>query len=180
MTPTAPQLNALAAKIGAFLASIVPTGTPVIQGPVNRVPAPKDSHVMFSFLFERRIRTNVVSYATFAPDQGFRQVEQGTEVHVQFDFYAAGAEGNQQVVGSWAAAVSTLWRDEYGCDALAPDAAPLFIDDARGIPLISGEDQYVGRFTCTAVLQYNPVTSVPQQFADEAQVSLVLANQLES
>jgi hypothetical protein len=98
-------------------------------------------------------------------------------VHVQFDFYAAGSDANQQVVGSWAAAVSTLWRDEFGCAALAPDAAPLFIDDARGIPLISGEDQYVGRFTSTAVLQYNPVTSVPQEFADEAIVSLVLANQ---
>lgn len=179
MTPTAPQLNALAAKIGAFLVSIVPEGTPVIQGPVNRVPAPKDSHVMFSFLFERRIRTNVISYEDGAP-AGLKNVEQGTELHVQFDFYAGGNEGNQQVVGSWASAVSTLWRDEFGCDALAPDASPLFIDDARGIPLISGEDQYVGRFTCTAVLQYNPVTSVPQQFADEAQVSLVLANQLES
>jgi hypothetical protein len=184
MTPTVPEWSAVAAKIGALLASIVPEGTPILQGPVNRVAQPAASHVMFSYLFERRLRTNVSTYTRPdpvppppGPIEGTRDIEQGTEIHVQLDFYAR--TGDMQTVAKWAAAVSTLWRDEYACDALAPEAAPLYIDDARGAPLAFGEQQYVGRWISTAVLQVNPVTSVPQEFAAEAEVSLVLANALE-
>lgn len=179
MTPTTPELSAIAAKIGAFLTGIVPSGTEIIQGPVNRVPQPVVDHVMFTFLFERRLRTNVSTYDDSDPEAGLRNIEQGTEVHLQFDFYAA-SDANMQTVGKWAAAVSTLWRDEYGVDALAPEASPLYIDDARGAPLSLGEMQYVARWISTAVLQFNPVTSVPQEFADEADVTLVLANVLEN
>jgi hypothetical protein len=180
MTPTTPELSAIAARVGAFLASIVPSGTPILQGPLNRVPQPKESHILFTYLFEQRLRTNQSAYTLPvgpAPAIGARDVEQGTEVHLQFDFYAA--DGDLQTVAKWANAVSTLWRDEYGTAALAPDAAPLYIDSAQGAPLSLGEKQYVGRWISTAVMQYNPVTTVPQEFADEAEVTLVLANQLE-
>lgn len=176
-----PTLAALAAKIGAFLTAVVPSGTEVIQGPVNKVPQPVGSHVMFTFLFDRRLRTNVTTYTRPidpAPAAGTRDIEQGTEIHVQLDFYAA-SEADMQPIGNAAVAVSTLWRDEYGCDALAPDASPLYIDQAQGAPLALGEEQYVGRWISTGVLQYNPVTSVPQEFADEADIALVLANELE-
>lgn len=168
---TAPAVNLIAARVGAFLTSIVPSGTPVIQGPVNRVAQPKEAHVMFTYLFERRSRTNVTDYEDGAPE-GLKIVEQGTEVHYQFDFYAA-SDSDTQVVASWAATASTLWRDEYGCDQLAPVAAPLFIDEARGMPFPLGELQYVARFVSTAILQYNPLTSVGQQFADVAVVGVI-------
>lgn len=183
MTPTVPELSDLAVKIGAFLTGIVPSGTEVLQGSVNRVPQPVGDHVMFTFLLDRRLRTNVTSYTRDAPPPsgpltGTRDIEQGTEIRVQFDFYAA-SEANMQTIARYATAVSTLWRDEYGCDALAPVASPLYIDDARGAPLALGEEQYVGRWISTGVLQYNPVTSVPQEFAAEAEIDLVLANALE-
>jgi hypothetical protein len=179
MTPTAPELAAISARIGAFLAAIVPSGTEIIQGPVNRAPQPTGSHVMFTYLFEQRLRTNVSTYDDTDPEAGLRLIEQGTELHVQFDFYAA-SDSDMQAVARWAAAVSTLWRDEYGVDALAPEASPLYIDNARGAPLALGEEQYVGRWISTAVAQYNPVTTVPQEFADEAEITLVLANALET
>jgi hypothetical protein len=179
MTPTTPELSAVAARVGAFLASIVPLGTPILQGPLNRVPQPSASHILFTYLFEQRLRTNESTYAppiTPAPAAGTRDVEQGTELHLQFDFYAA--DGDMQTVAKWAAAVSTLWRDEYGAAALAPEAAPLYIDSAQGAPLALGEKQYVGRWISTAVLQFNPVTTVPQQFADTLAVALVEADNL--
>lgn len=171
---TAPAVDLIAARIGAFLASIVPGGTPIIQGPLNRVAQPKEAHVMFTYLFERRSRTNVTEYQDGAPE-GQKLVDQGTEVHYQFDFYAA-SDSDTQVVASWAATVSTLWRDEYGCDLLAPVAAPLFIDDARGVPFPLGESQYVARFVSTAVLQYNPVSTLTVQFMDEGVATLIEAN----
>lgn len=178
MMPTTPELDALAIKIRAFLITIADDGIEVIQGPVNRAAQPKGSHVMFTFLFQRRLRTNVSTYDDTDPDAGLRLVEQGTELHLQFDYYAA-SDSDMQPVGKLAVGVSTLWRDEYGCDALAPEASPLYIDDARGAPLALGEEQYVGRWISTAVAQFNPVTSVPQEFADEADITVVLANALE-
>lgn len=183
--PTTPELSAVAASLRTMLLAIVPEGTEVIQGPLNRVAQPKGSHVMFTFLFQRRMRTNVSAYTRPdpvppppGPIEGTRDIEQGTELHVQLDFYAA-SEADMQPIGKAAVAVSTLWRDEYAADALAPHAAPLYIDDARGAPLALGELQYVGRWISTGVMQYNPVTSVPQEFAAEANVALVLANELE-
>lgn len=175
--PTTPELDALAITVRAFLLSIAEDGIEVIQGPVNRVAQPKGSHVMFTFLFQRRLRTNVSTYEDGSP-AGLRHIEQGTELHMQLDYYAA-SDADMQPIGKLAVAVSTLWRDEYGVDALAPEASPLYIDDARGAPLALGEEQYVGRWISTGVLQYNPVTSVPQEFADEADVTVVLANALE-
>lgn len=177
MMPTTPELDALAIKVRAFLLTIAEDGIEVIQGPVNRAAQPKGTHCMFTFLFQRRLRTNVSTYEDGAP-AGLRNIEQGTELHMQLDYYAA-SDSDMQPIGKLAVAVSTLWRDEYGVDALAPEASPLFIDDARGAPLALGEEQYVGRWISTGVLQYNPVTSVPQEFADEADVTVVLANALE-
>jgi hypothetical protein len=66
-----------------------------------------------------------------------------------------------------------LWRDEYGCNMLNPEASPLYTDDARMVPLVTGEEQYLERYVLTAVLQTNPVTTVSQQFADTANVGLI-------
>ncbi len=56
---------------------------------------------------------------------------------------------------------------------LAPDCAPLYIDNARRMPFVTGEEQYYPRYSSTAVLQYNPVTAIPQQFADEASATVI-------
>jgi hypothetical protein len=170
MTPS-PLFDALFVKLRAFLLTIVPSGTEVVRGLGNRVPQPPGAHVVVTPLFTRRLRTNTSTYVDDGSGGGLRNIEQGTEFHVQFDYYGAPA-------ADWAQAVSTLFRDEYGVNALAPDCAPLYIDDARQVPCVTGEEQYLQRFVSTAVCQYNPVTAVPQQFADEAVVGLVEAETL--
>lgn len=165
MTVT-PLFDALFVKLRAFVLAVVPAGTECVKGQENRVPQPLGDHVVITSLFERRLRTNVSTYDDDGSAGGFRNVEQGTEIHFQFDSYGPAATDN-------AARLSTLFRDEYGVAALAPTLSPLYIDDGRLIPLISGEEQYVRRVSQTAVCQYNPVTSIPQQFADEAVVTLV-------
>lgn len=170
MTVT-PLFDALFIKLRAFLLTVVPSGTEVVRGINNRVPQPAGNHIVITPLFERRLRTNVTTYDDDGSAGGFKNLEQGTECHVQFDYYGA-------LAADWSAMVSTVFRDEYGVAALAPDCSPLYIDDARQMALVTGEQQYLQRFTSTAVLQYNPVTSVPQQFADEASVTLVNAETL--
>ena len=168
-----PLFPALFVKLRAFLLTVVPSGTEVVQGLGNRVPQPPGDHIVITGLFERRLRTNVSTYDDdgYGSTPGVRVVEQGTEVHVQFDYYGTNA-------ANWAAMVSTVFRDEYAVAALAPDCSPLYIDDARQMPFITGEEQYLQRFTSTAVLAYNPAVAIPQQFADEAVVGLVEAETL--
>jgi hypothetical protein len=170
MTVT-PLFDALFVKLRAFLLTIVPTGTEVVRGYINRVPQPVGNHIVITGLFERRLRTNIHTYEDDGGLGGTRNIEQGTEVHVQIDYYGA-------IAADWCAMVSTVFRDEYGVAALAPDCSPGYIDDGRNMPLTTGEEQYLQRFCSTAVLFYNPVTTIPQQFADAAGVTLVDAETL--
>lgn len=90
---------------------------------------------------------------------------------MQLDLYGAAS-------GDWAVMLETLLRDETGCIALAgsdptnPICQPLYTSDAVEAPLEDTEDQYEQRWTIEGVLQYNPVTSVPMQFADTLTVTL--------
>lgn len=168
MLIVAPDLDALFLKLQPFIALIVPAGTPVMRAPINRVAQPAVNHVIMTHLFFKRLRTNVTTYDDPAPesDPGTAIAEQGTEVHIQIDFYGLQA-------ANWAQAFETVFRSEFATDALAPTCAPLHADEARMIPLTTGEEQYLERYAVTAVLQYNPVTATPQQFADSASIALV-------
>ncbi len=161
-----PTFVDLFTKLKALIASIVPAGTIVLRGPVNRVPQPDDAHVVMTELFTGRLRTNVETYQDDPESvSGLALYEQGTAVHVQVDFYGSPA-------GEWAVAFETVFRSAYAAAALDPVCAPLHADEARMIPLVTGEQQYEKRYAVTAVLQYTPVVSTPQQFADQADVVL--------
>jgi hypothetical protein len=164
----APNLDALFLKLQPFIGLIVPAGTPIMRAPLNRVAQPAVDHVMMTHLFFKRLRTNVTTYDDPAPESmpGTALAEKGTEVHVQVDFYGS-------LAADWSEAFETLFRSEFATEALAPVCAPLYADEARMIPLVTGEQQYLERYAVTAVLQYNPVAFTPQQFADSASVVLV-------
>jgi hypothetical protein len=179
--PVSPDIDAVMTLLAALLIDVLPSGIDVVQGPVNRAAQPRGGHVVMTHLFSQRTRTNVTRYnrpTDPAPAAGTADMEQGTEIHVQLDFYG-GLGVAPSAPAQWAIAFSTIFRDEYAVDALAPTAAPLYIDDARMIPLVTGEEQFLVRYACTARLQYNPVTTKPQQFAEELDVSLFEASILE-
>lgn len=168
----APTLAAVFTKVRAFLLDaalgVVPAGTIVLRGPINRTAQPSADHIVITPTYRRRLRTNVeVDVDPFPlPDPGAVEIETGTQLHVQVDFY--GAQGSD-----WCAAFTNIWRSEYAVNYLAPECAPLYADEGRMIPLTTGEEQYLERWAVTAVLQYNPVTTVLQQFAGEASVTLI-------
>lgn len=162
-----PTEDAVLAKVDAFVTSIVPTGTIVLRGPVNRAQLPKDPCVIYIPLFYNRLRTNLhTDLDPYPTPGGSTQIEMGTEFSVQVDFYGPDA-------GTWAAAAETLWRDEYACNMLNPECSPLYTDTARLMPLVTGEDQYLERYSLTVALQWNIVAETPQQFADAATAVLI-------
>jgi hypothetical protein len=166
-----PTLDTVFTKVRAYLldpvAGIVPVGTPVIRGPINRAAQPAADHVIITPTARRRLRTNVETDLDPYPSPGGSVlIEAGMQLAIQMDFYGT-------LSGDWAAILSTIWRSEYAVNHLAPDCAPLYADDGRMVPLTTGEEQYLERWTVTAMLQYNPVTTTLQQFADTATVDLI-------
>jgi hypothetical protein len=144
----------------------------VIQGQPNRaaMPAASPGFAMMQATATKRLRTNQDSWAGLAPVS--LATEQGTQVRMQLDLYGANA-------GDWAVILSTLLRSEYACtilagaDPTAPVCQPLYSGDPFQGPLDDSEAQYESRWTVEAVLQYNPVTTVPQDFADTLSVTLI-------
>lgn len=163
-----PTLDDVYAKLGTFIESVVPAGVLVIQMPENRVamPPPIPGFVGMTARLGERIMTNLDRWDPAAVAPVAIEIEQDVRLAVQLDCYGA-------LSGDWAIMLSTVLRDEYACAALAPILSPLYCDAPKFAPLIDGEEQYERRWILSAVMQYNPVTSTPMQFADVANVTLI-------
>jgi len=167
MTTVLPAFDDIMVALRAFLLTIVPNTVEVVQGLGNRVPTPASEFVVMTPLFTGRLATNESVYTDpFPTPGGTRAIKQSTRLDVQLDFYGVAS-------AEWAAMTETLLRDPAGCDALAPSCQPLYADEARQIPYVSGEDQYMARWSLTASFQWNPTTTLSQDFAATLDVTLI-------
>lgn len=140
----------------------------ILQGLPNRsaMPAASPGFVMMQLARMKQLRTPESTWDVTDLNPNQLAVEQGTELRMQLDLYG-------KTSGDWAVMLQTLLRDETGCVALAPTCQPLYASDAHLAPLDDSESQYEQRWTIEAILQYNPVTSVPMQFADTLEVTVI-------
>ena len=162
----APTQSQLLTKLVAFVTGILPSGTKVVQGLGNRVAPPTGQFAAITVLNQIRLATNDEAYVDDYPTIGVRSVAASWQVNVQLDFYGPDS-------GNWASIFCTLFRDEYACDALAPDCQPLYADAPRLAPWVSSESQWVHRWTVMASLNWRELVTVSQQFADALNVELV-------
>lgn len=151
-----------------FLISVLPSGVEVARGQDNNVPMPAcPNFVLMTPAGRGQLATTTHDYR---PADDEKDVGRSTSFAFQLDFYGPAGADNCQIV-------SNLFRDDHGCVALAPfGLAPLYCDDGRQMPLISGEKQYVARWTMSGVMQANLVVTAPQQFADSLITTLVTAD----
>jgi hypothetical protein len=101
---------------------------------------------------------------------GATNVTQATQVVYQLDVHGPSSADNAQVI-------STLLRDGYASEFFESQdpaiVAPLHADDPRQAAFVNDQQQYEDRWTVEALLQVNPVVSVPQQYADGAEVDII-------
>jgi hypothetical protein len=158
------------ATLRAFLLGIVPAGTEVIMGQENRVPEPEgDDYVVMTPLFKMRLSTNHTTYTDLGTNPGTRGSAPDLAFHIQLDIHGPASGDN-------AAIIATLFRDDYAVQqfkASGFDISPLYCDDPKQMPFTNGENQYEDRWIITAVIQYNPVTQTPIDFADALEVQIV-------
>jgi hypothetical protein len=129
----------------------------VVQGVVNRVAMPAGGFVEMTPLVKSRLSTNVTSY----PDGNTETNQQFLDFTIQLDVYGANA-------GDWSSIITTAFRSDQACiflDAQLPGIAPLYSEDARQLPLITGEDQYEAHWSIAIHLQFNPSVNDAQQSA---------------
>lgn len=174
VTPTQDALYRLVKALVVTVTGLDPSL--VIQGLPNRAAMPPASpgFATMQATITKRLRTNIESW-DLTPDADPNSIatEQGTQLRMQLDLYGASS-------GDWAVMLCTVLRSEYGCTALAGGdpanpvvVVPLYANDEFLAPLDDSEAQYENRWTLEAVLQYNPVTTIPMQFADTLEVTLI-------
>jgi hypothetical protein len=157
ITPTQDDIFVI---VRAFILSLI--DCEVIQGLGNRVPTPNDGFIAVTATALARLSTNVTTY----DHMGARQVKMPTQYTIQVDCYGP-------LSSDWATTIAAMWRDQYGCDQLAPNAQPLYCDEPSQMGLVDGEDEYEQRWIISAILQFNPVVTVSQQYADALTLAVV-------
>ena len=160
-TTVSPTLSDVYTALRSFLIGVVPANVPVIKGLPNRsaMPQPEPGFLTMQALLVSRLRWNVDTWDTASPTPTTMSAEEGLEVRIQIDCYGASSS-------SWAASISTLLRDDYGVQAMLPNVVPLYADEAKMVPLTDSEQQYEERWMIDARLQWNPVTTFTQTFAN--------------
>jgi hypothetical protein len=139
-----------------------------LQGLPNRSAMPPAAPGFVTMQLERagRLNYNIVTWDSTDPAPTGIKVEVHVMLRAQFDFYGATS-------GDWATIFLALWKDETACLALEPLADPLYSNEPMLAPLDDDEQQYEQRWTVEAFLQYNPVVTVPMQFANSFTVTLI-------
>jgi hypothetical protein len=151
--------------LGDFLTAALPANTAIVQLQDNLVAMPRGAFVGMNNAGTKRLATNVATYNPGEDVPGTKDVLMPTQYTMQVDFFGEDA-------AAWANTVQALFRDSFATEQFPANIQPLYADDPIQIPLIDGEAQYTQRWQLNAVMQYNPVVSVAQEFADALTIGL--------
>lgn len=138
-----------------FLQPFVGTAE-IVRAQANRVPMPQGPCVVLTELLQVDLETPSI---TDDPLVNQMAAASPKRIDIQIDFYGPSA-------GDWCAAVKGVYRTPYAPAQFADGVKPLYCSDGLQSPLVTGEQQWESRWTLTASLQYNPIVTVPQEFAD--------------
>lgn len=122
---------------------------------------PSNNYIIMTFTGDLRLSTPSARWT----DDTYT-INQNRQGSVQIDFFGSKAK-------QWADAIVDSARSVILCDLLeAYGIQPLYCDDARNTTIISGEKQYVPRWTVQLEITYNTSLSVPVDTFSEAQLNI--------
>lgn len=143
----------------------------VVQGLDNRVPVPKGPFICLTTVGKTRLATNERVYHRYQVETDTDQLNtlMRTEQEIQVDIYGTDSADRAEII-------AILWRDFQACEffpALNAEVQALYCSEPQLMPITNSEAQWESRWMITLHLQYNPTVSVPQEYADAANVTLV-------
>lgn len=153
--------------LGAFLQPFAP-GAQIVRGQRNRVSPPSADGSPSPYIRLTEILKVDLETPTVTNNRGQAQIitVSPKRIDIQMDFYGAAA-------GDYSAAVQGIWRTAYTCSQFPANIQPLYLSDARQMPLTTAEQQYETRWTLTAYMQYNPTVIVPQDYFTSLKVNIL-------
>lgn len=134
---------------------------PVMQSQQNRAAMPTGDFILMTGLNAVGLSTDKVTFIPGQENPGNETHTRSTQWNVQLDCYGPDA-------ADMAALVATTFKTDYAAQALAAAAIeiqPLYANDPRQMTIINAEQQYEPRWIVELALQYNPVVTLPQDFA---------------
>jgi hypothetical protein len=137
-------------------------GVEIIRAQTNRVPAPVGEFITLNEIGQYEIETPEIIND---PDSGIMTIINLTKIVIQIDFY-----GNNG--GDYARAFLSAFRSTYGYDNFPDGIKPLYCDDIQQMGFILDNRQYNHRWTIRCYLAYNPIMTLPQQYADDFELNL--------
>lgn len=159
------SVDAAMAAIADALQPLMPVGTQIVQGQANRVSQPPTPCVIMTFVNQVQLSTTRITYSATTGSYMMP-----ARLDIQLDFYGNDA-GNMMRIAQ------TMLRSIYGTTAFPEDIKPLYCDEGRQMPLITGEEQYEQRWSLTLSMQYNsPVTVAQETFNTTGVVGITPAD----
>lgn len=155
-------VDAVIDALKTFMTPFLP-GAAIVRGQVNRVALPPNPCAVLTEMLQTDLS---VPHTFFQPPTapipavGTATIYGPTKIDVQIDFYGSQA-------GEFCKLIKTAFRSYWGFEHFPSNIKPLYTSDGIQSPLLTGEQQYESRWTLTVSLQYNPVVTVPQEFAEE-------------
>ena len=157
--PSILEMNVFTA-LRTFILSLV--ACEVIRTQTNRVPMPKGDFIAMTQLRAVPLETNTHTYTATS-----ETILRPTQFDIQIDSYGASAADRAQTI-------ATLLRDDIACQSFLAsgyDIQPLYAGDAHQMPLVTGEEQYLERWTFECSLQINPTITQTISSANTLAVS---------
>jgi len=148
--------------LGDFIATVV--SCPIVRAQVNRVPMPKGDCILMTQKSIAALSTNVKTNTATV-----QYILRPVQFTVQIDCYG-------DLSMSRATVISALLRDSTATDFFDKsgyDMQTLYAGDPIQLPLITGEKQYLERWTFDANLQLNTVINLTTQTANTLTVGLI-------
>ena len=142
-----------------FLQSLVPFT--IMQSQQNRSAMPTGNFVLMTGLSAPGLSTDKTTFIPGTSNPGNETHSRSTQWNVQLDCYGPSAADT-------AALIATAFKTDYAAAQLALAAIeiqPLYADDPRQMTILNAENQYEPRWIVELAMQYNPVVTLPQDFA---------------
>lgn len=139
--------------VSAFLQPLMPSGTKIVRGQSNGVPAPLPPSVVITEIGQPQYTTTRTSLNAMS---GKQTLDMPKMLNLQLDFYGPQA-------GDMVSTAVTMLRSLYACESFPDGVEPLYCSDAIQAPLITGEKQYEARWSTTLSVQYNAAVTVAQE-----------------
>lgn len=149
------NIDAAVVAVADFLQPLMPSGTQIVRGQVNDVPAPLPPSIVITEIGQPQYTTTRKQPITIGGTQTYVMPVQ---LRFQLDFY--GWSG-----GEMSNITTTMIRSIYPEGRFPEGVKPLYCTDAFQSPLMTGEKQFEARWTQELYVQYNvPVTVAQESF----------------